>query len=103
MRSTPTSDCDTLEIQMIRLPERIDTSSMAQIMADLEAAIAPGIGVMLDFSQTTAIDRTCLKVFEFANELATERSATLGYMGESPHIRNLLEFNRFFQQESRIG
>jgi anti-anti-sigma regulatory factor len=91
-------DCDTLEIQMLRLPEQIDAINLPQVMADLERLLQPGIGVMLDFSRTRTVDRACLKVFEFASQLATERSASLGYMGENAELRALLEVQHYFKQ-----
>jgi hypothetical protein len=97
---TATIDRETLELVRLKLPEQINGNNMAQIMADLERLLAPGIGVMLDFSQTTAIERGCIKGFEFANELAQGRSATLGYMGESAQLRTLLESNQFFRDSS---
>ncbi|MBE9031682.1 hypothetical protein IQ266_18270 [filamentous cyanobacterium LEGE 11480] len=69
---------------------------MSQIIADLKQLIEPGIGIMLDFSQTATVEPACLKVFEFANTLAAERSASLGYMGESEEIREILEISSFF-------
>jgi anti-anti-sigma regulatory factor len=97
---TSTIDRETLELRMLRLPSAINDQNMTQIMADLEAVLEPGIGVMLDFSHTQAIDPTCLKVFEFASQLATERSTTLGYMGETAEIRALLVSNQFFRDSS---
>jgi anti-anti-sigma regulatory factor len=97
---TLTIDRETLELRMLRLPSTIDSPNMTQIMAELEALLEPGIGVMLDFSRTHAIDPTCLKVFEFANQLANERSATLGYMGETDEIRTFLLSNQFFRDSS---
>jgi anti-anti-sigma regulatory factor len=95
-------DCDTLEIQMLRLPEQIDAITMPQVMADLDRLLQPGIGVMLDFSRTRTVDRACLKVFEFASDLAAERSASLGYMGESVELRELLEVQRWFKQTAKV-
>ncbi len=97
---TLTIDRETLELRVLRLPTTIDDQNMTQIMADLAALLEPGIGVMLDFSRTQAIDPTCLKVFEFASQLATERSATLSYMGEPPQIRTLLVVNQWFKGAS---
>ncbi len=97
---TLTIDRETLELRVLRLPTTIDNQNMTQIMADLAALLEPGIGVMLDFSRTQAIDPTCLKVFEFASQLATERSATLSYMGETTQIHTLLVANQFFKGSS---
>jgi anti-anti-sigma regulatory factor len=91
---------ETLELRMLRLPTQIDNGNMTQIMADLDAMLEPGVGVMLDFSKTGTIDPTCIKVFEFANQLANERATTLGYMGENDQVRTLLLSNRFFRDSS---
>jgi hypothetical protein len=91
---------ETLELRMLRLPAQIDNGNMTQIMADLDAMLEPGVGVMLDFSKTGTIDPTCIKVFEFANQLASDRATTLGYMGESDQIRHLLLSNCFFRDSS---
>jgi anti-anti-sigma regulatory factor len=91
---------ETLELRMLRLPAQIDNNNMTQIMANLDAMLEPGVGVMMDFSKTHTIDQSCLKVFEFANQLAAERSTTLGYMGENDQIRTLLVANRFFRDSS---
>jgi anti-anti-sigma regulatory factor len=91
---------ETLELRMLRLPTKIDNDNMPQIMANLDAMLEPGVGVMMDFSKTHTIDQSCLKVFEFANQLASERSTTLGYMGENDQVRALLLSNRFFRDSS---
>jgi anti-anti-sigma regulatory factor len=91
---------ETLELRMLRLPAQIDNDNMTEIMANLDAMLEPGVGVMLDFSKTAAIDPTCIKVFEFANQLANDRTTTLGYMGENDQIRTLLLANRFFRDSS---
>jgi anti-anti-sigma regulatory factor len=91
---------ETLELRMLRLPAQIDNDNMTQIMANLDAMLEPGVGVMMDFSKTHTIDQSCLKVFEFANQLASEQATTLGYMGENDQVRALLLSNRFFRDSS---
>lgn len=92
------TEVETLELRFLRLPHNINSKTMPQIMADLDELLEPGIGVMLDFSRTTTVELTCLKVFELAANLAIERASSLGYMGEADGIKPILHQSPFFSK-----
>ncbi len=92
---------ETLELSILKLPEYIDAQTTPLIMADLDRLVQPNTGLMLDFSRTAVLDPDAAYIVAFAHELAAERSATIGSMGENDQIQAVLEFSRFFARVQR--
>jgi hypothetical protein len=99
-------ESETLELSILRLPECIDAQATPLIMADLDRLVQPHTGLMLDFSQTAVLDPDAAYIVAFAHQLAADRSATIGSMGENDQIQAVLKFSSFFarvQRQDRIA
>jgi anti-anti-sigma regulatory factor len=94
---------ETLELSILRLPAAIDATTAPNIMADIERLIQPHSGLMMDFSQTKVLDPEFAYVISFAQDLAQERSATIGSMGENDQVQAVLQFTEFFNRVNRAA
>jgi anti-anti-sigma regulatory factor len=80
----------THELKIIRLPERIDASTIAAITQQFQTQILEKGGVILDMSQTELVEPEMATVILEGLNLAKQRSTQLSLMAVRASVAHVL-------------